>query len=114
MAVVVCTISEFHKYFGPRIRNVIQSVTKKRKRELNYICQGCGQKKELEAAHVKGKSRKSIIEKILNKYIVDKNKQIVSVDLERFEEEIVKAQSPIDKYFKFLCSRCHAEYDAGR
>jgi len=112
MAELTCTIEEFHKFIGPRIRNVIQSLTKKRKKELNYICQGCNQRKELEAAHVKGSDRKVIIEKILEKYIIDEQKEIVRVYLDKIEEEIVASHKPIDNYFKFLCSKCHAEYDS--
>ena len=73
MTKIRCSIKEFNRFLGPRIRNVIQSMTKKRKRGLGYICQTCKKKKELEAAHVKGDDRKRIIEKVLSKYIVDKN-----------------------------------------
>lgn len=108
---LTCTIEEFHKFIGPRIRNVIQTLTKKRKKELNYICQGCNQRKELEAAHIKGSDRKAIIEKILRKYIIDKENEIVRVYLDKIEDEIVASHQPVDKYFKFLCSKCHNEYD---
>jgi len=114
MAELTCTIEEFHKFVGPRIRNVIQTLTKKRKRELDFICQGCRRKKELEAAHVRGSSRKVIIENILEKYVIDEKKKIVKVNLEKIEKEIVAGHKPIDKYFKFLCSECHANYDSKR
>jgi hypothetical protein len=63
MAELICTIEEYHRFIGPRIRNVIQNMTKKRKLELNNICQECKQNKELEAAHIKGNSRKDIKKK---------------------------------------------------
>jgi uncharacterized membrane-anchored protein len=112
MAKLTCTIEEFHKFIGPRIRNVIQSLTKKRKKELNYICQGCNQRKELEAAHVKGSDRKVIIEKVLEKYIIDEENKVVRVYLAKIEEEIVASHKPVDNYIKFLCSKCHTEYDS--
>jgi uncharacterized membrane-anchored protein len=112
MAELTCTIEEFHKFIGPRIRNVIQSLTKERKKELNYICQGCNQRKELEAAHVKGSDRKVIIEKVLEKYIIDEENKVVRVYLAKIEEEIVASHKPVDNYIKFLCSKCHTEYDS--
>jgi len=112
MAEIICTIEDFHKYIGPRVRNVIQSMTKKRKLELNHICQDCKQTKELEAAHIKGNSRKEIIEKILEKNIIDKEKRLIKVDLDKIEKEIILSHKPIDKYFRFLCSNCHTKYDS--
>ena len=110
MAELTCTIREFHKFIGPCIRNRIQLLTKKRKRELNHICQACGQEKELEAAHVNGKNRKLIIDSVLDRYRIDGD--TVKVDLLKVEEEIMSAHRPIDEYFKFLCSKCHKEYDS--
>ena len=72
----------------------------------------CNQKEELEAAHIKGNDRKYIIEKILEKYLVDKNREIIKVDLDEVEQEIMSAHKPIDKYFKFLCAKCHTKYDS--
>ena len=55
MAEIICNFDDFNKYIGPRVRNVIQSMTKKPKKELYYKCQRCKKKKsELEAAHIKG------------------------------------------------------------
>ena len=72
----------------------------------------CKEKKELEAAHIHGKERKKIIEEILKKYLVDKEKYLVDIpDLEIIEKEIINAHKPMDKFFKFLCSTCHREYD---
>ena len=111
MAKIICTISEFHKYIGPRIRNVVQSMTKKRKEKLKHLCQNCNQTKELQAAHIKGNSRKDIIENILKKYKINSKEDLIEIDLEKVEKEIIQAHQPIDKYFRFLCSKCHTEYD---
>jgi hypothetical protein len=112
MAKLVCTIQEFHRFVGPKIRNNIQVLTKKRKKELYHICQNCGQIKELEAAHIKGSERKKIIENILDKCLIDRDAGMVKVDLHKVEKEIMAAHMPIDKYFKFLCSKCHLKYDS--
>jgi len=113
MAKIIFTIKEFHRYIGPRIRNVVQSMTKKRKKELNHICQECKSVKELEAAHILGNSRKEIVERILKKYISNPNDNLVEVDLDNLEQEIVDSHRPIDEYFRFLCSKCHNIYDKG-
>jgi|SRR3989344_6657823 len=112
MAEIICTIKDFHKYIGPRVRNMIQYITKKRKKELNYICQECKKSKELEAAHMKGKSRGDIIELILKRYVVNKKNNLVRVNLDLFEEEIIYAHKPLDKFFRFLCAKCHTKYDS--
>lgn len=111
MAEIICTLEEYHKFIGPRIRNVIQSMTKKRKRELNHICQHCKKETELEAAHIKEKTRKMIIDNILKKYIDKKNTKLLKLDLKKVEDEIINAHKPIDKYFLFLCAKCHLKYD---
>ena len=103
------TIKEFHKFIGPRIRNQIQSLTKKAKRELKNICQHCNKTKELEAAHMENLGRKLIIEKVLKSYI--KKNIVVINDLEKVEKIIKNNHIPITKYFKFLCKKCHTFYD---
>ncbi|HIH36782.1 MAG TPA: hypothetical protein HA232_02605 [Methanocellales archaeon] len=86
-------------------------MTKKRKKELDHICQHCKQTKELEAAHIKGKNRKNIIEDILQNYIIDNEKKVIKIDIKEIEDKIVAAHKPIDKYFLFLCAKCHINYD---
>ncbi len=103
--------SEFIKFVGPRIRNVIQYKSKSMKKKLGSICQGCKKSHELHAAHIKGQDRLSIIRKVLKKY----SKQgIVSGDLREIEEQIIKAHTPIAKFFYFLCEPCHKKYDKGK
>jgi len=38
-------LQDFYDFIGPKIRNDIATMTKKRKREIGYICQFCKQKK---------------------------------------------------------------------
>lgn len=47
MAKTTCTIEEYNKFIGSRIRNRIQSITKKYKKDLNNICEHCGKKRNL-------------------------------------------------------------------
>ncbi|MFZ2072412.1 MAG: hypothetical protein WA101_00635 [Minisyncoccia bacterium] len=111
MVKITCTTEEYNKFIGPRIRNVIQVMTKKRKKELDHKCQKCGNKRELEAAHIIGSERKTIIEKVLKKYRNNPKNELVINNLKKVEEEIILKHKPIDKYFKFLCSSCHKKYD---
>ena len=98
--------------FDSIIGYLLYRLTKKRKNELNHICQICGETKELEAAHIIGNDRKSIIERILNKYKIDVSKDLIKIDLQKIEDEIISAHKPIDKCFKLLCSKCHNRYDS--
>ncbi len=112
MAEMTCAIDEFHKFIGPRIRNSIQSLTKRKKEELGYICQKCNRKKELQAAHIKGRDRKSVIENVLKEYSIDGDDKRIRVDLDEVERRILNDHKPIEKYFRFLCATCHVEYDS--
>jgi len=112
MAEFIGSIEEFHKFIGPRIRNAIQYLTKKKKKELNSICQICGEKCELEAAHIKGKDRKKIIENNLKKFFTDAEKTKIKINLENTEKMIIENHLPIEEYFKFLCAKCHFKYDS--
>jgi iron-sulfur cluster repair protein YtfE (RIC family) len=69
-------------------------MTKKKKKELSNICQICGVKAELEAAHKKGLSGNNIIENILSKYYIAEE-QTIKINLEKVEKEIIGAHSPI-------------------
>ena len=91
---------------------MVQLMTKKRKKDIKHLCQECKETKELEAAHVKGNSRKDLINVILKKYTIDEKNQLVKVDLEKFEREIIEAHKPLDNYFRFLCVKCHKKYDS--
>lgn len=107
MATLTCTQSEFHKFIGPKVRNDIQYITKKRKKELGYHCEECGRKvDELEAAH-KGMSRKEIINTVLKKYQVPSNPTTYRVNLEKAREEILAAHEPIEEHISMLCRECH-------
>jgi hypothetical protein len=96
MAKLTCTIKEYHKFIGPRIKNMIQAMTKKRK---------------MEAAHKKGKNRREIIEQVLKKYLKNPKKGIVQIDLEEIDRKIKHLHKPLDKYLIFLCAKCHKKYD---
>jgi hypothetical protein len=102
------TIDEFHKYLGPRFRNIVNIISKKERNSRNGICEHCKNKAELESAHIKGMERKFIIDKTLkHSYNISKG-----VDLEEIEGEVINSHYPIENTFIFLCKRCHTKYDS--
>lgn len=108
MATFVGTETEFNHFLMPRICNYIQSITKPVKRSMNNICQHCGQKKELHAAHIRGRERKDIVHSLLQRY---KTEDGYKVDLNRFKQEVKQAHEPVNECFLFLCQDCHRKYD---
>lgn len=110
MAIIKCTIQEYHHFIGARIRNAIQSLTSKARKERNGICEHCGNKGELDSAHIHGKGRRDIIENILLNYMVD---DLVYGDLDEIEGRILSKHHPVESAFKFLCKPCHVAYDNG-
>lgn len=109
MATFEGTIQEFHHFIGPRIRNAINNLTRKYRKNLNGICEDCGQKKELHSAHVHGRERRAIIKTILDPYV---NNGIIHCNIEETENKILNAHLPIENCFKFLCHNCHVTYDS--
>lgn len=104
------TTQEIHRYIGPRIRNAVNSLTRKARLERNGVCEFCGKKATLDSAHVHGKGRREIIEDVLRNYADGKTVRIP--DLNRLEQKILDAHSPISKTFRFICKSCHTEYDS--
>lgn len=106
-----CTLEDFYKFIGPKIRNDVASITKSKKNELKLICQECNAKSsELDAAHKRGRSRKNIIKIVLDDCESEDNKYLIP-NLQKLIERIRKAHLPIEDNFRFLCKSCHKKYD---
>lgn len=98
----------FNKYLGGYCRNLVQKITRTYKNEIG-CCEHCGERqKQLDAAHVQGKERKEIVESIISKYELNGR---ISINLEVFEKEFIRAHQPINEVIKILCKKCHLEYD---
>jgi hypothetical protein len=115
MAKFIGNQEEFHKYIGPRVRNRVQQITLSEKKKANNTCAHCQKSNvELESAHVHGKSRKKIINNLLEQY--RKNGffkgEYLEVDLDKFEEQLISSHQPINEFFIFLCRDCHIKYDS--
>lgn len=107
MAVFSGNHKEFRRYIGPRLRNLVQQLTKKHKAQIS-ACQHCDAKENLESAHVHGRDRNDIIELILSQESID---GVVSVDIQKFEERFVEEHQPLEKSILILCRECHRKYD---
>jgi hypothetical protein len=108
MARFIGTKKEFNRYIGPILRNIVQQVTRSYRNEKGS-CQHCGIKENLEAAHIRGKERKLIIEKLLYDYKTD---NIYNVDLEDFENKFRKEHEIVKDIVIILCKDCHTKYDS--
>jgi hypothetical protein len=102
-------IKEFHDFIGPRIRNKVNYETRKIRKSHNKKCQECKEENHtLDAAHIHGKERPTIIEAVLKKHIKG---GVIVCNLQKVEAEIIAAHHPLKECFRFLCKRCHREYD---
>lgn len=107
MAIFVGTVDEFKRHIGPRLRNLVNMITKKYKADIGK-CEHCGNTNLLEAAHVEGKERNEIIERLLAGHSQDNR---VTVDLKDFEERFKHEHDPISNAILILCRECHSQYD---
>lgn len=108
MASFIGTPQEFRRYIGPRLRNLVNQISRNHKKEISE-CEHCGSSERLEAAHIKGRGRKKLIDLVLEKFT---NADIVTIDLEIFEEKFIAEHEPIQKTILILCRDCHVKYDS--
>jgi len=102
------TNREFKRYIGPRLRNVVNTVTKKQRTEIG-ACEHCGSGDHLESAHVRGRDRTEIIDLLLGE---SETGETLAVDLEAFEESFKFEHEPFEKAILVLCHDCHRKYDS--
>lgn len=108
MPVFTGTSQEFKRYIGPRLRNLVQIITKKHKATV-AACEHCGSDKDLEAAHIQGRDRNQIIDQLL---VAGSSAHVLTVDLEKFEMDFRREHDPVEKAILILCRQCHAKYDS--
>lgn len=109
MAIFIGTEQEFNKFIGPRVHNRINALARAAKHDRGLVCEHCGRKvDELEATHIHGRARKTIVHEILESY---DDGDTYRVDLDAFERQLDAAHSPIGNVVLFLCPECHRAYD---
>lgn len=109
MAYFIGTEKDFKRYIGPILRNLVQQITKDYRRQIGK-CQLCGTTHDLEAAHVHGKDRNTIISNLLESYKAG-SEYIVS--LSEFEKQFRSHHAQVEESILILCKQCHYEYDKG-
>ncbi len=108
MASFVGSKKEFHRYVGPRLRNVVNQITRSHKLKVAN-CEHCDSAENLESAHIKGRERVEIIDLILKDFTYD---GVVTIELGMFELKFKKEHTPIEKNILVLCKDCHRKYDS--
>jgi hypothetical protein len=108
MAIFKGTNQEFRRYFGPRLRNLVQQITRNHKTNVG-ACEHCGSTDSLESAHVRGRERNTLIDIIASSYTTG---DLVKVDLAEFEERFKAEHQPNEKSILILCRPCHLKYDS--
>ena len=109
MATFKGSSKEFKRFMGPRLRNVVNSITKRHRTSVGS-CEHCGVSRDLHSAHVHGKDRIAIIDSILDRSKRSRG-QTVEVDLDEFERRFKDEHSPVEKAIFVLCNACHRRYD---
>jgi hypothetical protein len=104
------SIQEFNHFVGPRIRNLINNFTRLHRRGRGGTCEMCGSQAILQSAHVHGRERRAIIEKVLSEYLNSAGD--VVCDIKQAEDKILLAHEPVHETFKFICQPCHTQYDS--
>lgn len=110
MASFIGTKKEFRRYIGPRLRNLVQQITKNHRLALAN-CQHCGDSEHLQAAHVRGRDRNQIIDIVLETFT---HNDIVTIDIGEFEKSFKAEHIPLENSILILCGACHKKYDSPR
>lgn len=108
MASFIGTKEEFKRYIGPMLRNLVQQITRKYKTEIGS-CQHCGTTDTLEAAHIHGRGRGTIIDNIIDEYTTNNT---ITINLTDFEKLFRDEHQNISETIIILCKACHSKYDA--
>ena len=101
---------DFKRYFGPFLRNLVNSHTKNHKRSVGKCqSQECSETRNLEAAHLRGRERDQLIDSLLDGM---PDQSPIVVDLKDFTERFRAEHTPIEKTIRVLCRKCHKMYDS--
>ncbi|MBU4538036.1 MAG: hypothetical protein KJ689_05570, partial [Bacteroidetes bacterium] len=109
MARFIGKFQDFEKYIGPRLRNIVQTSISRKYKAIIGKCEHCNSTAEiLDAAHIHGRERKTIIRNLYEKNVKD---GLLDIDIKEFEQSFIEEHMPYENNFKILCKKCHYEYD---
>lgn len=109
MAKYTGNLTDFLRYVGPLTRNIVSNLSRKYKKHTTCYHKDCGKWKLLEAAHIKGFERPTIIANILEEY--KQGDDYYEIDLNEFKEKFILAHTPIENVILPMCKKHHLEYD---
>lgn len=109
MAVFIGNLKEFSDFIGPVARNIVCNMSRNFKKNTTCRHDGCNKRKPLEAAHIKGKDRPTIIADILADYKISDDKY--EVELNEFKIKFINAHTPITEIILPMCKEHHLAYD---
>lgn len=107
---ILCNLDTFVAISNDWVKNSVPALTRALK---GNKCELCGKEhKSLDAAHLRGQERRTIIKKIFNEIKVDfgATDGIVCIDWNMFAKKIYEYHSNPDN-FHWLCRGCHRKYD---
>lgn len=112
------TIEDFYKFLGPRTSNLVTKIARPRRKEQKSCKQlkedgaKCGKHTKLDAAHLKGRTRKEIITEIL-KETAEYNPQTKTykINIDDFEEKFEEKHKDFFTVIEFMCRKHHKAYD---
>ena len=114
MAHFTGTFEDFNKFINPITRNLVANMSRKAKKHTTCSNSDCNKRTTLQAAHLSGKERPTIVANIIcemmNKTQIDKY-DIVDVDLNLFLQKFIEEHTPLEKAVRILCRECHIKYD---
>ena len=102
------SFDDFKRYVGPKCRNEVNIFCKAERESHNGICEYCGQKAQLQSAHII--ERPIIIHDILERTFKTGD-DCYDVDLEAFFDLFKQEHMPIRDRIFFLCKNCHELLD---
>jgi len=108
MATFIGSKSEFRRYIGPRLRNLVQMFAASHRANIGK-CAHCEATEKLQAAHVQGRDRNQIIDAVLG---LHGDGTLFNVDLHMFESSFIELHQPLEESFVILCASCHKTYDS--
>lgn len=102
------TFDDFYTFINDYVKNKVPYLTRRHKPEC---CELCGEKKTLEAAHVRDRDRRVLMQEAFDEIAIPEENGIFAVDLNKYADKIGQIHSDPHN-FHFLCRDCHKKYDA--
>lgn len=118
MAYFEGTLDEFYVFLGARTSDLVTKIARPRRKEQKSCKQlkedgsKCGKYTKLDAAHLKGRTRKEIIQEILQETGEFNNQNnSYKINIADFEERFISKHDDFFSVIEFMCRKHHKAYD---